>query len=85
MHHNIEVYAKRDGTWIEFKSDGKSFAMRAEDLKPQGPLMRSALDHWIADRQSERHMHVAGTTVGKHIDECAKCGQDLRADIHSGQ
>jgi len=28
------------------------------------------------------HIHVAGTTVGKHIDECARCGQDLRSDIH---
>lgn len=30
----------------------------------------------------ERHYHVAGTTVGKHIDECAKCGQDIRSGIH---
>lgn len=29
------------------------------------------------------HIHVAGTTVGKHIDECARCGQDLRCSIHS--
>jgi hypothetical protein len=28
------------------------------------------------------HIHVAGTTVGKHIDECARCGQDLRCSIH---
>lgn len=28
------------------------------------------------------HYHVAGTTIGKHIDECAKCGRDLRSDIH---
>jgi hypothetical protein len=28
------------------------------------------------------HYHVAGTTVGKHIDECAKCGLDLRDLIH---
>jgi hypothetical protein len=28
------------------------------------------------------HMHVAGTTVGKHIDECALCGQDLRCEVH---
>lgn len=28
------------------------------------------------------HIHVAGTTVGKHIDECAVCGQDLRSSIH---
>lgn len=29
------------------------------------------------------HIHVAGTTVGKHIDECAKCGCDLRHPIHA--
>lgn len=35
----------------------------------------------IAKRK--RHMHIAGTTVGKHIDECAKCGEDIRSPIHS--
>lgn len=29
------------------------------------------------------HIHVAGTTVGKHIDECARCGNDLRHPIHA--
>lgn len=28
------------------------------------------------------HIHVAGTTDGKDIDECARCGQDLRSSIH---
>ena len=32
---------------------------------------------------NQPHMHVAGTTVGKHIDECALCGRDLRNPIHS--
>jgi hypothetical protein len=32
---------------------------------------------------SPGHIHVAGTTVGKHIDECARCGRDLRHPIHS--
>ncbi len=37
-------------------------------------------------RMLERpHVHVAGTTVGKHIDECAECGRDLRDPIHSTQ
>ena len=30
------------------------------------------------------HCHVAGTTVGKDIDECARCGRDLRDPIHAG-
>lgn len=86
MQTNIDVHARQDGTWIEFKaSDGKSWSLKAEDMKPAGPLMQSALEQWIKDRRSERHTHVAGTTVGKDIDECAKCGQDLRADIHAGQ
>ena len=28
------------------------------------------------------HMHAAGTLIGKHIDECSICGQDLRCEIH---
>lgn len=35
------------------------------------------------DPLTKKHMHVAGTTVGKHIDTCAVCGEDLRADIHA--
>lgn len=28
------------------------------------------------------HTHAAGTLAGKHIDECARCGQDIRSSIH---
>ncbi len=31
------------------------------------------------------HRHVAGTTIGQHIDKCAKCGTDLRCEVHAGQ
>ncbi len=31
------------------------------------------------------HTHAAGTMVGKHIDECAVCGRDLRDPIHARQ
>lgn len=31
------------------------------------------------------HCHVAGTTIGKDIDECAVCGRDLRDPVHAGQ
>lgn len=63
MNPNIKVHAKQDGTWIEFKaSDGKSWSLRAEDLKPAGPLMNSALNQWIEDRQIEAvpisHAHL---------------------------
>ena len=32
-----------------------------------------------------KHYHVAGTTVGWHIDKCAACGRDLRDPIHIRQ
>ncbi len=28
------------------------------------------------------HRHVAGTTVGLHIDTCALCERDIREDVH---
>jgi hypothetical protein len=31
------------------------------------------------------HTHAAGTMVGKNIDICAVCGQDIRHHFHSGQ
>lgn len=29
-----------------------------------------------------KHIHAAGTWVGKHIDTCAHCGADIRNEIH---
>ena len=29
------------------------------------------------------HCHAAGTLIGKHIDECAICGMDIRNPIHA--
>lgn len=34
-------------------------------------------------RRYSKHVHVAGTTHGRPIDECAFCGLDLRNDVHS--
>lgn len=31
------------------------------------------------------HTHAAGTMVGKHIDECAVCGRDIRDPIHTSK
>ncbi len=31
----------------------------------------------------DKHIHRAGTIVGKHIDECALCGHDIRHEIHA--
>lgn len=35
--------------------------------------------------ENRDHCHVAGTTVGKDIDECVVCGRDIRDSIHAGQ
>ena len=32
----------------------------------------------------EPHPHVAGTLADLHIDTCAKCGHDIRNEIHRG-
>lgn len=37
----------------------------------------------IAIAKAEPHIHVAGHLVGKHIDECALCGHDIRSSVHS--
>ena len=34
---------------------------------------------WVIDK----HIHKAGTTVGKGVDECALCGHDIRHEIHA--
>lgn len=34
-------------------------------------------------RRWTRHVHVAGTTHNRNIDECAFCGLDLRNAIHN--
>jgi len=31
------------------------------------------------------HTHVAGTTHGLDIDTCARCGHDIRHNIHARQ
>lgn len=31
-----------------------------------------------------KHMHAAGTLIGKDIDTCAHCGADIRNEIHHG-
>lgn len=32
--------------------------------------------------EGREHYHVAGTTIGKDIDECAVCGRDIRDRVH---
>ena len=47
-----------------------------------GPDQRRAQDSFAHAFNAVKHIHVAGTTVGKDIDECATCGLDLRDRIH---
>lgn len=42
-----------------------------------------ALRIFADDKANRRHTHQAGTLIGKHIDECALCGADIRAPVHS--
>lgn len=56
-----------------------------------GAMAILALTHENASEASERmasaimkaHDHVAGTTIGQHIDKCADCGEDLRHSVHN--
>ena len=65
--------------WSEFYRDPFRFFLSADD--------ETAEKLWaiIEGRQpgNRPHIHVAGTTVGMHIDKCAKCGRDLRDPIHA--
>ena len=73
------------------KQQARDIALHA--LKVAAPNLHEGIREHSARTIAERiaamedpakpHTHKAGTLVGKHIDECALCGQDLRADIHS--
>ena len=50
--------------------------------------MRQVEEAYLAARnalivlEQRDHHHVAGTTIGRPIDECAVCGHDIRHPIH---
>lgn len=48
------------------------------------PLTPGQRDKYICVtvEAEKKHDHVAGTTIGKDIDECARCGHDIRHSIH---
>ena len=55
MPNGLTVYAKNDGTWLEFKSNGKSALIRIETLADKNKgVISSALNSWCRDRQQER-------------------------------
>jgi len=39
--------------------------------------------YWALRIWGKPHCHVAGTTIGRDIDECARCGHDIRHPIHA--
>jgi hypothetical protein len=59
-----------------------------DEQKLKMKCAREYVEGWCTGRDhvlalSNPHIHVAGTTAGKHIDECAKCGRDIRDPIHA--
>lgn len=48
------------------------------------PRINAAREALKALQHFAPHIHVAGTTIGRDIDECALCGRDIREDIHNG-
>jgi hypothetical protein len=63
------------GRFVEVEND------KSESIEFGGWQQRED-GYWVL-RVWNGHVHVAGTTVGKHIDECARCGCDLRHSIHA--
>lgn len=67
---------------IEVQTIDTIQAMCEESLSPE------VYEGWIKAKEQLyenrhlKHRHAAGTMVGKHIDTCAKCGRDLRNEIH---
>lgn len=66
------------GRFVEVENDqGCSISHGEWVNRPDG--------YWALRIWNDRHMHVAGTTAGKDIDECARCGHDIRHQIHAVQ
>jgi hypothetical protein len=66
MSENLVVRAKRDGTWLEFKSGGKSAVLRMETVaEGKIGIIGMAIRGWCKDRQAE----VAHA--------CSRCGERI--------
>ncbi len=73
------VFHPESEQFVEVETaDGRSISFARWVKRDDGYLALRIIPH--ADDLP--HMHVAGTTVGKDIDECARCGQDIRCSIH---
>jgi hypothetical protein len=70
--------APEAGRFVEVENDqGVSIKFGEWVHRPDG--------YWALRIWEKRHTHAAGTMVGKDIDECARCGHDIRHAIHAGQ
>jgi hypothetical protein len=45
-------------------------------------IVKGVLVELVLHKNTKKHIHMAGTTIGQDIDKCAKCGLDIRDDIH---
>ena len=66
--------------------DGRNSWLMNFGIGEEAKKLREAHNLWFDPEYgavAPGHCHVAGTTVGKDIDECAKCGRDLRHEIHA--
>lgn len=65
------------GRFVEVENDkGESITLGNWRQRDDG--------YWVL-RIYKGHTHAAGTMIGKHIDECARCGCDLRHPIHGNE
>ena len=52
--NSLTIYPKADGTWLEFKSDGKSAVLRMETVaEGKIGIIGMAIRGWCQDRQAE--------------------------------
>src|SRR3990167_10006503 len=66
--------------------DGRNSWLMTFGTGDEGEKLRDERDLWFDPEfqgVGPTHIHMAGTMVGKHIDECGKCGRDLRHPIHT--
>lgn len=47
--------------------------------------IRGLADNCLLVTDDRSHFHMAGTTEGLDVDECARCGKDIRNPIHARQ
>ena len=84
--HNRQRWAEGLIEQLPADHDGRNSWLMNFGTSEEAEKLRKERGLWFDPEfgaVSPGHTHVAGTTVGKHIDECARCGQDLRCTIHA--